>query len=154
MLSDQAEKVRQRSRAGYKIRCQPIANVLRNDLYGAVFGVAPGTLPREALFRTGNVVRRARKGGGAHHGLLSRNFDQTEGGIEAFELRLRPATRQIGNHGRRRRPDSYLELVCRRDRIAAAVEIVQQRVAEIDRQTGVGRTLQRGNIYNVNGTEL
>src|SRR5208282_1006268 len=109
MLSDQAEKVRRRSRAGYKIRCQPIADVLRDDPYGAVFGVAPGTLPRKALFRTGNVVRDARKSGGAHHGLLSRNFDQTEGGIEPFELRLRPTAGQVDNDGRRGGSDIDLQ---------------------------------------------
>ena len=100
------------------------------NLNRMVFGIALRPLFGEPLLRTRNVVIHMRKCTVADRGLAGRQFDQRIARIDGRDLRVRPAGGRVEIGGVLHVRDNDLELIGRRERVFAVVQIELQGVAQ------------------------
>src|ERR1700688_4890127 len=109
-------------RPGDEIRRQPRADVVSDDLGGAVLGIAQPAVTGEALLLAGNVIGYARERYAPDDRFSVGDVDQRIAGVDTVVLNVGTPGGDVHNHRQVCGGESYVQPVVRRRGRSAAGE--------------------------------
>src|SRR5215831_2268383 len=149
-----AMTMRGSSRPGNEIRRKPRPDIVSDYFRRAQLCVTQSAHAGVALFLAGNVIRDASEGRAGHHDFAGSDFGQGIGDIDAVILDIRPRGVAIDDDRRARGGHGDLQPVRGWGGVAAAGEVVKQRVANLDRDPRLVGSLRGRDLEDVDGAEL
>src|SRR5215472_1169048 len=143
-----AMTMRGSSRPGNEIRRKPRPDIVGDHFRRAQLCVTQSAHAGVALFLAGNVIRDASEGRAGSH------LGQGIGDIDAVVLDIRPRGVAIDDDRRARGGHGDLQPMGGWGRVAAAGEVVNQRVANLDRDPRLVGSLRGPDLEDLDSAEL